>query len=118
MNAIKMIKSVSYLPKRKVINSEIEEKFHLKSGYVYQRTGIQERYYAEIKETIENMAVEAVRKIEKEHEIKEVGLIVVATTSTAKLMPGIANTIQKELKINPCICLDILAGCGRLYQCL
>ena len=27
-------------------------------------------------------------------------------------MPGIANTVQKELKIKPCICLDILAGCS------
>ena len=27
-------------------------------------------------------------------------------------MPVIANTIQKELEIQPCICMDILAGCS------
>ena len=60
------------------------------------------------------MATKAVEKlIEKTKiEIQEIEMIIVATTSTDRLMPGISNYIQKELKIRKCICLDILAGCS------
>lgn len=112
MNAVKIVKSASYLPEKEILNSEIEAKLKLEKGYLYKRTGIRKRYYAEEEETIEKMAVEAVKKIEKTHEIKNVGLIMVATTSLKSTMPGISNAIQKELRINPCICLDILAGCS------
>lgn len=112
MNYIKITKSGSYLPKRKILNHEIEEKLNLENGYIYKRTGIRERYYIE-DETIEDMAVKAVKDILKEDNLKEkVGLIIVATTSSEQLMPGIANTVQKELGIKPCICFDLLAGCS------
>ena len=39
-------------------------------------------------------------------------MIIVATTSTDKLMPGISYIVQKELQIKKCICMDILAGCS------
>ena len=108
---IKIIDAKYYMPGRRILNSEIEKKFNLQKGYISKRTGIEERYYVK-SETIENMAVEAVKKIKKNNNITDVGLIVVATTSTKNIMPGISNSIQKELDINPCICLDILAGCS------
>lgn len=57
----------------------------------------------------------------------KIGAIIVATTSTKKLMPGISNSVQKFLNIEKCICMDILAGCSgyinafdlaRKYICL
>ena len=106
--SIKIIDAKYYMPERKVLNSEIEEKFGLEKGYIEKRTGIKERYYAEV-ESIEKMATEAVKKIS---DVSLVDMIVVATTSSNCLMPGISNYIQKELGINRCICMDILAGCG------
>lgn len=111
MNYIKIIDAKAYMPKQKVLNEEIEKKFNLKEGYISKRTGIKERYYAK-EETIENMAVEAVRRIKEKNDISDIDLIIVATTSSKNLMPGISNYIQKELDIKPCICLDILAGCS------
>ena len=108
---IKIKEAKYYMPKYKVLNSQIEEKFGLEKGYIKKRTGIEERYYAKV-ETIENMALEAVKKLEESNEVLDVDLIIVATTSSKSLMPGISNYIQKELNINPCICLDILAGCS------
>ena len=105
---IKIVDAKYYMPKCKVLNSEIEKKFGLNEGYIKKRTGIKERYYAK-GETIEEMALEAVKKISG---ILDVDMIIVATTSSKSLMPGISNYIQKELDINPCICLDILAGCS------
>ena len=109
MNYIKITDCAYYLPKRKVLNSEIEKKLNLEEGYILKRTGIEERYYAE-NETIENLAIEVTKKIEKN--LEDLGLIIVATTSSNNLMPGIANIVQKELNLKNIICLDILAGCS------
>ena len=106
--SIKIIDAKYYVPERKVLNSEIEKKFGLKEGYIKRRTGIEERYYAE-NETIEEMAARAVRKLGN---VSLVDMIIVATTSSNCLMPGISNYIQKELGIDSCICMDILAGCS------
>ena len=108
-----LIASSSYLPSKKVANREIASKLNIEEEFIEKRTGIKQRYFAK-EETIEEMATKAVEKlIEKTKiDIQEIGLIIVATTSTNKLMPGVSNYIQKELKIEKCICLDILAGCS------
>lgn len=117
MKSIEIMKTGAYLPEIKVTSEEIENKLKLEKGYIYKRTGIQTRYYAE--ENINEIAKKAVenliRKIEedkKEEIINNIGLIIVATTSPKNIMPGIANEIQKQLKIDKCISLDILAGCS------
>ena len=109
--SIKIVDSKSYLPKQKILNNKIEEKFSLKEGYIYKRTGIKERYYVE-DESIEEMAIGVAKKINEKNDLSNLGLIIVATTSTKNLMPGIANEVQKSLKIKSCISLDILAGCS------
>ena len=120
MESIEILKTGAYLPKTKITSDEIEEKLKLEKGYIYKRTGIQTRYYA--KESIEEMAIKAVQnlveKIEDEKIINEIGLIIVATTSPKNIMPGISNEIQKRLKINKCISLDILAGCSGYINAL
>ncbi len=111
MNYLKIVDAKAYMPNKKVLNEEIEKKFNLKKEYISKRTGIKERYYA-VNESIEEMALKSVKKLEEKNNILDVDLIIVATTSSKNLMPGISNYIQKELDINPCICLDILAGCS------
>ena len=114
MNYIKIIDAKKYIPKKEVLNGEIEIKFGLKTGYLKRITGIGKRYYSEI--AIEKMALEAVRKLE--NNILDVDMIIVATTSSNKIMPGISNYIQKELHISSCICMDISAGCGGLINAI
>ena len=103
MGYIKIIDVKSYLPKRQILNRIIEEKFNLKEGYIKKRTGIEERYYVK-DEAIEEMAKKVVEKISKKHNISDIDLIIVATTSTNKIMPGISNYIKKFFNIKPCIC--------------
>lgn len=110
MNGIKILESKSYLPKKHMLNDELEKKFDLEKGYLKKRTGIEKRKYI-INEKIEELALKAVEQISK-NKLKNIDLIIVATTSTNILMPGISNYIQKKLGIEKCICLDILAGCG------
>ena len=121
MKSIEIVKTGIYIPETKVTNEELEKRLKLKKGYIYKRTGIQTRYYA--KENINELAKKSVNnlieKIEKKEEIiKDIGLIRVATTSLQSTMPGIANEIQKELKIHKCISLDILAGCSGYINAL
>ena len=118
MNSIEVIKSGIYLPNHKVKSSDLEAKLGLEKEYIYKRTGIQERYYAK-EETIEELAQKSVDNLiskfdkeKKEEILKQIDLIIVATTSSSSLMPGISNEIQKKLEIKKCICLDILAGCS------
>lgn len=110
MNSIKIVESKSYLPKKHILNDELEKKFNLEKGYFKKRTGIEKRNYI-INEEIEELAIKAVEQMNK-NKLKDIGLIIVATTSTKMLMPSISNYIQKKLGIEKCICLDILAGCS------
>lgn len=112
MENIKIVANGIYLPSKKIKSEELEGKLQLEKGYIEKRTGIRERYYVK-KETIEEMALQAAKQIIDNMKDKEsIELIITATTSTNLLMPGISNYVQKNLKLKPCICLDILAGCG------
>lgn len=110
---MRLVASCSYLPKKIISNKEIAEKLKISEEFIEKRTGIKQRYFVE-DETIEEMAYKAIQKLVEKTKInmQEIGLIIVATTSTNKLMPGISNYIQKKLKIKTCICFDILAGCS------
>ena len=110
---MRIVASSSYLPKNKVTNKELAEKLGIEENFIEKRTGIKQRYFIE-DETIEEIAKKAVENLitKTNIEVQEIDLIIVATTSTNRLMPGISNYIQKELGIKKCICFDILAGCS------
>lgn len=112
MKSIELIANGIYLPKIKMNNKELSEKLHITEEYIYKRTGIENRYFAE--EELEKMAIEAAKDAIKNANIEpdKIELIIVATTSSNKIMPGISYLIQKELNIENCMCLDILAGCS------
>lgn len=113
MDSIKILATGSYIPKNKISNKELTEKFKLDENYINKRTGIKNRYFVR-DEKIEEIAINAVKNLMNKNTIEknEIGLIVTATTSSENLMPGISNLVQKELDIETCICLDILAGCS------
>lgn len=119
MNSIKILATSTYLPKNKVINKYFEEKFNLSSKWIEKRTGIKNRYYAK-EETIVDLAVNVAKKIISENNIEASTIdgIIVATTSTDKIMPGISFEVQRNLNIAKCMCLDLLAGCSGYINAL
>ena len=128
MKNIEIKSTGSYLPKIEVNNQQLEKELKLEEGYIEKRTGIEKRHYAK-NETIEEIAEKAVinlfEKLEVQNEldnlneiVQQIGLIIVATTTPNYLMPGIANKIQKKLRIENAICLDILAGCSGYINAL
>ena len=114
---MRLIASGSYLPQRVIENKKIAQKLGITESFIEQRTGIKQRYFVK-DETLEEMALKATQKLVNKAKInlQEIDLIITATTSTNRLMPGISNYIQKKLGIAKCICLDILAGCGGYVQ--
>lgn len=113
MNSIKILANGSYLPKTRIDNNILNNKFNLNENWIYKRTGIKIRYYA-VQESITYMAIEATKKAIQKAKInvQNIGMIVVATTTTDRLMPGISFKVQKSLGIDKCICTDLLSGCS------
>lgn len=113
MNYIKILATGSYLPKLEIKNEELEKEYQLEKGYIEKRTGIKRRFYSQ-NENISYMAIKAVNDLKTNYNFNtnEIDLIIVATTTPDQFMPGISNEIQKELNIEKCNCIDILAGCN------
>lgn len=114
MENIKIIATGKYLPSNKVSSEALEKELNLQNNFIYSRTGIKKRYYCS-KEDIADLAINSVYNLLQTNskvDIKNIDLIIVATTSTDQLMPGITYQIQKEFNIEKCMCLDILAGCA------
>lgn len=113
MDSIKILASGIYLPKKSITNNELAKKFDTSCESIYNRTGIKKRYYVKT-EKIEDIAINATGDLLSKIEFNKnkIDMIIVASTSTNKLMPGISYLIQKKLEIKKCICLDILAGCS------
>lgn len=109
MEGIEIISTGKYLPSIEISNKELAQKYEVTEEYIEKRTGIKKRYFIK-EENILQMAIEVAKKTIKDH--KDIGLIIVASTTTKNLMPGISYLVQKELKIEKCMCLDILAGCS------
>ena len=116
---MRIVASSSYLPSKKILNEEIEKKLNLETNYIEKRTGIKQRYFVQ-NETIEEMSIKAIEKLINETKIdaQEIDMIIVATTTTNSLMPGISNYIQKYFDIKKCISFDILAGCNGYINAL
>lgn len=110
MKSIEVVSTGKYLPSVEVSNEILAKKYGVTEEYIEKRTGIKKRYFIK-EEDIVKMAVKAAKVALNKSE-KNVGMIIVTSTTTQNLMPGISYLIQKELGIERCVCLDILAGCS------
>ena len=113
METIKIIATSKYLPNNKVDNSFFDSKFNLDNDWITKRTGVINRFFTE-DETIVDLAINVAKKITEkiDFDIQKIGNIIVASTSSDRIMPGISFEIQKALDIKKCMCLDISAGCS------
>lgn len=113
MNSIKIIATSKYLPNYKVENNYFNKKFNLDENWIYKRTGIKNRFFTK-EENIVNLAINSAKNIVKkiDFDIQKIGNIIVATTSSDRIMPGISFEVQKALDIKKCACLDVFAGCS------
>ena len=109
-----------YLPGKEIDNNFLNNKFNLSENWIYKRTGIKKRFWAEEESTSEiaKKAVDDLIKTNDKVNLNEVGLIIVASTSFEETMPGISFEIQKTFDIKKCMCMDISAGCSGYINAL
>ena len=119
MKSIKIISTGKYLPEVKMNNIEFAKKMGVTEEFLVKKTGIMTRYFVE-EETMEYMATKAAKNAIEKIQIstKEIDMILVATTTSKKQIPGISYLVQKNLEIKQGICLDILAGCSGYINAL
>mgnify|MGYP001625216125 CR=1 FL=1 len=114
MKSIQITGRGRYLPKTKIDNKYLETIFNQNQEYIYEVSGIENRWY-EQELTIEEMAYEASKSALENSRISknEIDYIIVASSSSNNIMPGISYKVQSMLGINNnCMCLDILGGCS------
>lgn len=110
----KILGTGSYFPEEIRTNFDLEKMVKTSNDWIITRTGIQERRIAAKKDSVFSMGAKAAKKalIMADVSIKEIELIVVATTSSSYSFPSAACQIQRILGIRNCPAFDVSAACA------
>ena len=110
----KIIGTGSYLPEQVRTNADLEKMVDTSDEWIVTRTGIRERRIAGADETVATMGFHAAeRALEMAGVDKnDIGLIVVATTSSSHAFPSSACMIQQMLGIDDAAAFDLAAACA------
>lgn len=103
----------SYVPEHFYDNSDLEQMVETSDQWIQERTGIVRRHIAE-EDTTVTMAVKAALAALENGETKaeEVDMILVATMTPNRIIPGIACEVQHEIQAVNAVCMDLNAACS------
>lgn len=110
----KILGTGSYLPVQVRTNADLEKMVDTSDEWIVTRTGIRERRIAAADESVATMGFQAATNalamagVAKE----DVGLIIVATTTSSHAFPSSACQIQNMLGIKDCAAFDLAAACA------
>ncbi|MCQ8230971.1 beta-ketoacyl-ACP synthase III [Pectobacterium carotovorum] len=110
----KIIGTGSYLPEEIRTNADLEKMVETTDEWIVTRTGIRERRIAAPDENVATMGYRAAQKALKMANVdpSEVGLLIVATTSSSHAFPSSACQVQQLLGIKDTIAFDLAAACA------
>lgn len=114
----KILGTGSYLPAQVRTNADLEKMVDTSDEWIFARTGIKERRIATQDETVALMGYHAASHAIEMAGIdkNEIGLIILATTSSENAFPAAACDVQAMLGISGCPAFDIAAACsGFIY---
>ena len=121
MNSYSSIISVAtYLPENLVDNSKLCEQVDSSDEWIYERTGIKQRYVASEQESPAFMAEKVALKLMNHHQLdsNKIGLIIVATCSSGLSMPGCSSYVQKKIQANNAVVFDLNVACSGIVYAL
>ncbi len=107
-----------YLPAKILTNHDLEKIVDTSDEWIYTRTGIRQRHIAAEGERTSDLALAASRKAIAAAGIdpRDIGLIIVATTTPDMIFPSTACILQAKLGIKNCPAFDVQAVCsGFIY---
>ena len=108
----------SYLPEKILTNKDLENIVDTNDEWIRDRTGIRQRHIAGEKEYTVDLAEKAARNaIEAAGvSVKDIDLVIVATTTPDRVFPSTACLLQQRLDIHGCAAFDVQAVCtGFVY---
>jgi 3-oxoacyl-[acyl-carrier-protein] synthase III len=107
-----------YAPPRRVANAEIETRLGLEPGWIFRRTGIEERRYAADDEALTDIAVPAADMALQQSGLRraDVALTLLATSTPDHLLPPSAPLLAHRLGLSNSGGIDLAGACaGFLY---
>ena len=107
-----------YAPQRRVANAEIELRLGLEPGWIFRRTGIEERRYAADDEALTDIAVPAADMALQQSGLRraDVALTLLATSTPDHLLPPSAPLLAHRLGLSNSGGIDLAGACaGFLY---
>jgi 3-oxoacyl-[acyl-carrier-protein] synthase-3 len=115
---IKIRSTGIYVPDKVLTNFDLEKMVDTSNEWIITRTGIKERRIASEDQATSDMAIEASKQALKNAglKVRDVDLIIVATSTPDTIFPSTACWVQKGLGANYIPAFDISAGCtGWIY---
>lgn len=112
----KIVSTGSYLPDHVVTNTDLVEQTGIDSSdeWIRQRTGIEQRHFAEADQSLAEMMTEAARAAidrMENFDKQDINLIIVATMSSGLPTPSLANQVQANLGIDMAWSFDLSGAC-------
>ncbi len=104
----------TYVPPRVLSNQDLEKMVDTTNEWILERTGIRERHLVDKGVAASDLAVEAVKNLQKSHlvDLQEIDLIVVGTVTPDMMYPSTACLVQHKLGIKRTWGFDVSAGCS------
>lgn len=119
----RIVATGSYLPEKVVTNTELIQESRIDSSddWITQRTGISQRHFASVEETVSDIATQAAQNLFKQLDkdvIDDIQLIIVATMSSRLPTPSVASQVQEALGISKAFSFDINGACSGFIMAL
>jgi 3-oxoacyl-[acyl-carrier-protein] synthase-3 len=108
-----------HVPPNLVKNDDLKDLMDTSDEWIRQRTGIEQRYWADSNTATSDLALEAAKKALENAKVdkSELDMIIVATLSPDHEFPGTACFLQKKLGVPGIPALDVRQQCtGFIYS--
>ncbi|AOZ91229.1 ketoacyl-ACP synthase III [Paenibacillus crassostreae] len=105
----------SYVPVKRMTNFDLEKLVDTNDQWIVQRTGIRERRISEPDQYTSDMCVSAAQDLMRRYDksLKDVDLILVATSTPDFIFPSVAALLQDKLGISGSVgAIDLSAACA------
>ncbi|WP_336825083.1 ketoacyl-ACP synthase III [Sporosarcina sp. USHLN248] len=110
----------TYVPEKRLTNSDLEQMVETNSEWIIQRTGIHERRITRADEFTSDICVSAIKDLMHRYnkKIEDVDMIIVATSTPDFPFPSVASIIQERLSIPQTGAMDLSAACAGFVYAL
>ncbi len=99
------------IPNKKLTNFDLEKIMDTSDEWIYQRTGIKDRYIVEDGISTSDLALQASREaLRQAKEVKNIDYIIMATNSPDYIVPATSSVLQGKLGISAGT-FDVFSGC-------